>query len=308
MISQVSIDDIRQKWNDAYKQNAIKAPFLTWLWHRDWINIFGKTYTSSYFCINNDIIAPFIRSGNTLHWSGGEEIADYLDLIGSDSKKEHAWVDIIEFCKQNGIESLYLRNVPKNSPTVTLFQRQSGTVIQKEDTTPILLLPKTWEAYVKSIPSKKNRHELERKIRKFEREHPDASVIESTNPVNDISHVLLLMEKHEDKKNFLTVDIKSFFRSIAKTFRTDISMLLLTINGVVIAATFSFITDSVYYLYNSGFDNTLYPNAGFYLKAMSIKRAIEKGYTVYNFLQGDERYKYELGAKDFYVYSITYQP
>jgi lipid II:glycine glycyltransferase (peptidoglycan interpeptide bridge formation enzyme) len=116
------------------------------------------------------------------------------------------------------------------------------------------------------------------------------------------------MEKHEDKKNFLTVDIKSFFRSIAKTFRTDISMLLLTINGVVIAATFSFITDSVYYLYNSGFDNTLYPNAGFYLKAMSIKRAIEKGYTVYNFLQGDERYKYELGAKDFYVYSITYQP
>lgn len=75
-------------------------------------------------------------------------------------------------------------------------------------------------------------------------------------------------------------------------------------DGKPAAATLSFIEDGVSFLYNSGFDRECCQNAGFYLKTMSIKRAIENGLKEYNFLQGSERYKYDLGGKDFFVYTI----
>jgi len=41
-------------------------------------------------------------------------------------------------------------------------------------------------------------------------------------------------------------------------------------------------------------------------KAMAIKRTIEKGLKQYNFLQGNEAYKYHLGGCDFFVYTIKH--
>jgi CelD/BcsL family acetyltransferase involved in cellulose biosynthesis len=37
---------------------------------------------------------------------------------------------------------------------------------------------------------------------------------------------------------------------------------------------------------------------GLILKAFGIKKAIEEGMQFYDFLRGDERYKYDLGAMD----------
>ena len=38
---------------------------------------------------------------------------------------------------------------------------------------------------------------------------------------------------------------------------------------------------------------------------MAIKNAIEAGKATFDFLRGGERYKYELGAEDRYVYRLT---
>jgi CelD/BcsL family acetyltransferase involved in cellulose biosynthesis len=54
--------------------------------------------------------------------------------------------------------------------------------------------------------------------------------------------------------------------------------------------------------YNSGFDETNFSGSGFYLKAKMLERAEQQGFRNFNFLQGNERYKYELGGKDFFVY------
>jgi hypothetical protein len=81
--------------------------------------------------------------------------------------------------------------------------------------------------------------------------------------------------------------------------------LYIALGDKKIAATLSFIYEGTLFLYNSGFDKVCCANAGFYLKAQTIKRAIENGLKSYNFLQGNERYKYELGAKDFEIYSIS---
>ena len=301
------LHELQEHWDKAYEASPAKVPFFTWPWHNDWQTVFGNSCQPFYLLIDNKVIAPFVKKDQTVIWSGGEEIADYLDLIGPDEAKVSAWPQIIEFFKQEHVMSLSLRNVPENSPTITFFKTLPNAVITQEDTTPTISLPPTWEEFIESAPSRKYRHELERKIRKFEREHPDAEVTVSQNPEKDVDILLTLMEKDADKKMFLTPAMGIMFRKIAGTFKDNISLLLLGMGDKHAAAALSFVQKDTYYLYNSGFDKDCCPNGGFYLKSMSIKYAIEHGGKTYNFLQGSERYKYELGGKDFFVYSIQYQ-
>lgn len=304
MITQISLLDAQSTWNRAYHVNSIHAPFLSYPWHNLWYKTLGSDVESFILSINDTHIAPFVRRGTTIYFSGGEEIADYLDIVGPNDSKQTAWHEIVKFIKNQGVHHIQLRNIPHDSETISFFRKHERSIIDKEDTTPIVALPSTWDSY-KALLTKKYRHELERKIRKFEREHPQAIYEESTNPAADIDTFILLMEKDHHKQKFLTDSMKKFFRLMTQEFSRDISLLLLKFNDAPAAATLSFKTQKNYLLYNSGFDKECCQNAGFYLKAMSIKLAIEQGFTEYNFLQGTERYKYELGGVDFGVYSIS---
>jgi hypothetical protein len=303
VINQVTFKESKLAWDLAAQSNSLHAPFYTWEWHNDWYTTLGSSWEPFTLDVEG-CIAPFARKNNEIIFSGGDEIADYLDIIGSDTKKPQAWEMILPFLQSKGITEVHLRNIPQNSSTISYFQKLNPASIEKEDTTPILSLPASWDIYKESL-DRKYRHELERKIRKFNREHIDGQIIESTDPEADIHILFDLMEKDEEKKLFLTSEMKIFFSTIARTFKENVCLSYVTVGDQHIAVTFSFLSDTTLYLYNSGFDKTLYANAGFYLKAMSIKHALDKGITFYNFLQGNERYKYELGAKDFGVYTIT---
>jgi CelD/BcsL family acetyltransferase involved in cellulose biosynthesis len=60
-------------------------------------------------------------------------------------------------------------------------------------------------------------------------------------------------------------------------------------------------------LYNSGFDPAQFNNlsTGNVLTAYTIKQAIEQRKTVYDFLRGDEVYKFRFGAVSQPVYDIS---
>jgi hypothetical protein len=304
MTSQVTFDKAKIIWEAAFQKNSLHVPFLTWAWHNNWNEVFGKSFEPFYLVIDNEIIAPFVKKNNQILFSGGEEIADYLDLIGLDAKKADAWKQIIGYLKIHSINTLSLRNIPQNSSTLQFFKTIPEAQIVQEDTTPQITLPTQWTTYVESLPYK-YRHELERKIRKFDREHTEIQFNISKDPGKDIEILLSLMEKDDQKKIFLTHPIKLFFKKTAETFADSISLLYITIHGEPASATLSFIEDGIYYLYNSGFDKVRHKNAGFYLKTKSVQYAIEHKCTVYNFLQGNERYKFDLGGKDFFVYSIN---
>lgn len=299
MIAQVPLDRAGELWNRAYESNHLHVPFLSYDWHVLWYRVFGKASESSILSFNDEVIAPFVRTGSEIRFSGGEEIADYLDLVGPDDKKSGAWTEIISYLKLQGITKLHLRNVPESSATLSVFPHV------KEDTTPKIALPATWDAYLATL-TRKYRHELERKIRKVEREHVDVSFRQSDNPAKDIHILLTLMEKDKAKQKFLTPEMKIFFTEMVKAYSDQISLLILSMGDKHSAATLSFVVEGGQYLYNSGFDKTCCANAGFYLKAQSIRRAIEQRLKEYNFLQGSERYKYELAGKDFAVYSINW--
>jgi hypothetical protein len=300
MINQVTLEKLKPHWADS------QIPFLTWQWHDTWQKVFGKLYQPYYLLINNSVIAPFIRNGQTILWSGGDEIADYLDLIGPDNQKGPVWIEIMEFFKKEGITTVALRNIPENSPTVSFFKTQPNAKVIQEDTTPLITLPTEWNSYLESLEHK-NRHELERKTRKFEREQKDIKIYNSADPVGDTDLFLSLMKLDGRKKEFLTPDMELFFRNMTETFKENLILTILTVSDTPAAAMLAFHYRETLMGYNSGFDEQHFSGAGFYLKSMHIKRAIENKIKIYNFLQGNERYKYNLGGKDFFVYSIQYQ-
>ncbi len=305
MITKASFDDsVRMVWDNISIQHTIAAPFFTYQWHTLWYEVLAKDWQPYPLVVDEEIIAPFARRNNEVIFSGGGEISDYQDLIGSDKKRREAWPQILDFLKTDGVTSLRFRNVPQSSSTVPFFQQFPNAIVTQEDTTPMMQLPSSWDDYVESLPYK-DRHELRRKIRKIERGHKDIRIIESNNPARDIETLLDLMQKDEKKRTFLTLEMTVFFQKLAESFRNTISLFILLMDNKPAAATFSFVNNKTSFLYNSGFDKACCPNAGWYLKAMTIKKAIEEGLIEYNFLQGSEPYKYDLGGRDFFVYNIT---
>ena len=304
MVIRKDISDIENIWNSVLVNNDSRTPFFSLAWHALWFDILGKDWEPYLLTVDDAVVAPFARKNNEVIFSGGAEISDYQDIIGPNEKKQEAWQQILEYGKNDGVTSFHFRNIPESSPTVSFFQKIPNAAVAQEDTTPIILLPATWDAHIESLPYKK-RHELRRKLRKIEKEHRNPTIAVSTDPARDITILLELMQKDEQKHVFLTPDMTLFFQRIARTFANDISLLILHMGDKPSAATLSFIADQSYMLYNSGFNRECCPYAGFYLKAMSIKYALEKGLKEYNFLQGNERYKYDLGGKDFFVYSVN---
>jgi hypothetical protein len=238
----------------------------------EWISAWHETIGKEWELVGDNLA----QQGPELILAGGYEVADYLDI--PDTTK---WDEIKK--KFHGMH-LILRNVPEDSATVKYFQ------MEKEDTTPITPLPPDLD--------KKNRHEMERKTRKFEREHTDLQFSE----INNIQILFDLMKLDPRKNEFLTPDMEEFFRRIAKQFG---KITVVTVSGKPAAAMLTFAVGDTLMGYNSGFDETNFSGSGFYLKAKMLERAANQGFKKFNFLQGNERYKYDLGGKDFFVYKAN---
>ena len=301
-----SLSEIKADWwNSIATKNALNVPFYSYEWHRTWYKVFGANIECWIFHDENTL-APLVKTGSTLTFSGGKEICDYMDMVGPDEKKPEAWSHILSYAKSHDITSIVLPNIPESSTSLSYFQKEKGYVIstEKEDTTPILTLPTSWDAYLSKLP-RHNRHELRRKLKIFQNSHQDSAIIESKNPRDDIHFLFDLMSQDLAKKNFLDDRMQEFFSKIVTALSREVSLVFLTVRNTRVAAILEFTKDAVTYLYNSGFNEAEFSGAGFYLKAKAIEQAIAKDVKQYNFLQGGERYKYDLGAHDFFVYTVT---
>lgn len=301
MISSMQLEDAQTIWRSFLSHEIHKYPFLTYAWHAAWQK-FGDQSQKVMVYTDGDVLVPIVRKGPEARFSGGEEVADYLDAIGKSDKKEAFWKDLLGYLKTLEVLTLVLRNVPYDSPTKGILVALGG-VAEEEDSTPIISLPNSHGAYFAYLTGK-NRHELKRKLRKFERIYSDTRLEFKENESIDIDALLKLMKHDSDKKVFLTKSMETFF--LALPMLPDIPIIqanLCTDNGIIIASLIMFPVASAILLYNSGYDPA-FPGSGFYLKAKTVLWAISNGYKECNFLQGKERYKYELGGQDQPVFRV----
>ncbi|UCH42413.1 MAG: GNAT family N-acetyltransferase [Dehalococcoidales bacterium] len=253
-------------------------------------------------------IAPLMIDGKTASFAGSVNVCDYLDFVVAYGREEDFFNVLLADLQQRGINQLDLRALRPDSITlsvlVNIAQSRGYEVLCKpEDVSLEVNLPPTWEEYLMML-DKKQRHELRRKLRRLsEAGQVDYRLAKDSESIHGSLGVFFNMftESRQDKADFLTARMESFFKSMvgAMTEAAILRLGILELDGLPVAMIIFFDYNNGIYLYNSGYDpryNSL--SAGLLCKVLCIKESIEEGKKVFDFLKGDEAYKYHLGGKE----------
>ena len=205
--------------------------------------------------------------------------------------------------KENNISSISLNSLHyfqiQNLLSTLNFE---SVIVKKSDISVNLILANTYKEYLQNL-TKKNRHELNRKKRKFSDQITSFKLSESKE--EEIFNIFISQHRNSkgEKGKFMTSKIEDYFKSLLnsqgwKIYYTD------TNEGVVSTA-FCYENQLGCYLYNSSRDNKFNTiNPGIVLNDLIIQRLIEKKLSFFDFLKGTERYKYDLGGKSIQLYDL----
>lgn len=167
---------------------------------------------------------------------------------------------------------------------------------RSHDATLIIDLPADHEAWIGSL-SKKRRHELRRKRRRFVDALGEPLLERRTDREAFEAFIAMHRSSQEDKGRFMTDEMERFFWTLITNANAAID--LLTVAGSPVAAAFDFIDTDTLYLYNSAYaEHASDASPGIMLLALMIEQSIDDGLRRFDFLKGDEHYKYRLGAVD----------
>ncbi len=166
----------------------------------------------------------------------------------------------------------------------------------QHEVTAVVDLPADFEEYLAGL-DKKQRHEVRRKERRFERMVGAPRLATDTSPAGLAHFIRMHRQAPGDKGAFMTEPVAVFFASLLDVPGAKVDLLVPDGGGDPVAAAVGFATDGAYFLYNSAYDpDHAAASPGVVLLTELIRRAIERGATRFDFLKGDEEYKFRLGA------------
>jgi CelD/BcsL family acetyltransferase involved in cellulose biosynthesis len=328
--SLAELDGLAAEWNELALQNHIISPFLQFEFQRAWWHLKGggewkKTdlFVLAGYGDSGELlgIAPLFRSdedgSQKLLFIGSHEIADFLDFICAPSNLQNFIFAIIDFFLRDTNtqwESLDLWNLLAESKSIDTLQTiaaERGLEFSnvRLESSPIVALPKSFDYYLESLSGRDGK-EMRRKLRKAAR-YPLSIDLEILGQNDDFDEALteffalMAMEKH--KAEFLQGGMRAQMQSIGQAaFAGGWGQLaFLRVGNQRVAAYFNFDYANRIWAYNSGFNpqhSELSP--GSLLTAKMVEWCIENGRVAFDFMRGDEDYKYRVGGQDRYVQRV----
>jgi CelD/BcsL family acetyltransferase involved in cellulose biosynthesis len=312
-----SFDSIYDDW-EGLQRNSPTAPiFSSPEWSKIWWQQFGSGAKLHLCAVRQGDktigIAPLLANGDVASFIGGSDVCDYLDFVIAPGSEDSFFNELLDNLRAAGILRLNLAPLRPDSTILTslidIAPKQKWQVsCSPEDVTVELNLPSSWEEYLQLL-SGKQRHELNRKLRRLD-EEGDLNHRTTTNAnQHDIDIFLhLFRDSRQDKAAFLTPQIESFFRSIAHAMAKQklLRLNILELDKKPVAATMCFDYRDTVYLYNSGYEPDYgWLSVGVISKALCIKDSIERLKKRFDFLKGSEAYKYHLGGQELPLYNCS---
>lgn len=319
---------LKSEWNDLLKRSITDTPFSSWQWHTNWWNAYcpGDLWILTIRDENDTLMGIgsfFIVSHDgtrTLHFVGCEDVTDYLDLLVDKDNQNAVYAAFADALIEHNdkYDAIDLCNIPAQSPTSTMFVELLGdkgyeTEMRVQEVCPVITLPDQLPKYIKSLDKKQSK-ELVRKIRIAQGQGDSVDwyiVDDSHNLDEEIDKFLALMAaSHPDKEAFLQDDAHvKFFKSVVPAAYEAgwLQLNFLTVVDDPVAAYLNFDYNNQILVYNSGLDPVKAPqlSPGIVLLAYNIQHAIENGRDEFNFLRGDEDYKYKMGGKNTEIFNVT---
>jgi CelD/BcsL family acetyltransferase involved in cellulose biosynthesis len=288
-------------------------PFDRPAWHETWWSRFGGARTPLYLAIEADgdlaAVLPLLRDGDTLALAGDPEICDYTRFPAAVEPSPALLDAALTAVDALDWRTVHLWGLPEDSPAlapIAAWGAARGYRVEEdfEAVCPRLPLPADWDGYLASL-TKKDRHELKRKLRRLEEAGTGLAFRALSDPeavagVLDAFFHLHRVSRH-DKAEFMSPAMEGFFREMAVRLAAEdaVRLFLVELNGGPVAALLAFLSGDELLLYNSGYDPAYaHASVGLISKALTLRWAIESGLRTFDFLRGAEPYKYDLGGRD----------
>ncbi len=315
-ITQESFDSLASLYADPKQFLPWNCLFVLPAWLKIWWQEFGAGNELHLTSVRQGEkiigIAPLMVRDGTVSLIGSADVCDYLDFVVTSGMERDFFSVLLDDLRQRGINHLDLGPLRPDSTVLTnlagIAQRREYEVLrQPEDISLELDLPATWEEYL-AILTTKQRHEVKRKLRRLsESGKVDYHFVKDSAAVPDAMNTFLKMfsESREDKAAFLTAQAESFLRALADTMAKAgrLRLGILELDRLPTAMIMCFDYNDCVYLYNSGY-NPQYSSlsAGLVSKVLGIRESIQEGKKRFDFLKGNETYKYHLGGREVPLY------
>jgi CelD/BcsL family acetyltransferase involved in cellulose biosynthesis len=312
-------------WNTLVEQSIADTPFSRYEYLSQWWKTLGGgEWEGAKFVLvsateNDQLvgIAPLFideyDGQQALLLIGSIEISDYLDLIVRESDISPFLSGLIDFLASSlndDWSAIDLYNLPDASPTLATLKADSegrGWSYHEEiyRPTPRIPLNGSFEDYLMNI-DKKQRHELRRKMRRADesgrvRFHV---VDKDANIEPELESFFQLMVQDPGKAEFLHDAMREQMSQAIRAAHKQgyLWLAYLEVDDVKAAATLCFDYRNKLWGYNSGvsFDfKDISP--GWVIMGQTIQWCCENGRYEFDFMRGDEEYKYRMGGVNKYV-------
>jgi len=316
-ITEESFASLDSYWAESKHKLNWNTFFVLPGWLEVWWQVFGSDFQLYLRAVRQEEkiigVAPLLVKGKTASIIGSADVCDYLDFIVIPGMEKDFFHVLLNDLRQKGISQLDLKPVRPDSTVFTnlvaLARQWKYEVLCYEEGVSVELdLPPTWDEYL-AILTKKQRHEVKRKLRRlWEVDNVEYHCIKVNQEVESRMDTFLKLFSlsQEDKANFMTSQMESFFRLLAETM-AKIGLLrvgTIEVNDLQVAMIMGFDYNNTMYLYNSAYDpNYNHLSVGLLSKVLCIKESIQRGNKKWDFLKGGEPYKYHIGGKEIPLYA-----
>lgn len=322
-------------WNTLVEQSISDTPFSRYEYLCEWWKTLGGGEWNVQedsrppelvliSAIENDQligIAPLFiaeyEGQRALMLIGSIEISDYLDLIVGAQDHTRFLSGLLDFLTSSRADqwsALDWYNLPDSSPTLGALQEEAakrGWNHHEEvyRPTPRIALNDSFDEYLSRL-DKKQRHEIRRKMRRAAESEKNVRfhVIDPTADLeSEMNAFFDLMVQDPNKEKFLHPEMREQMSvTIRNAFeRNYLWLAFLEVDGVKTAASLNFDYKNKLWGYNSGVGREhMELSPGWVLLAHVIQWCCEHGRYEFDFMRGDEEYKYRFGGVNRFVMRV----
>ncbi|MFN2555469.1 MAG: GNAT family N-acetyltransferase [Nitriliruptorales bacterium] len=300
-------------------ESRVSNPFLTWEWVSAWLESFRAGIQPWLVVVregNGNFVgvAPLVRRIGIRRRVPLREIAfvgtglvaaDHLDLITLPGYERAVASEVLKSLRRTRLrfDLLNLAGTRPDSPLITALQDEpwGRQRLLAHEPCPYIALPRTWEEYLAGR-ERDLRRGLERRKRRLDehfdtvlyRRVRDESALEAA--MGSLIHLHVAGFASRSASAFPDRGAESFHHLVARHFLRAgwLRFYLLTVDGVDVAADYGFAYGDRWWSYLSGYDRAFSRySVGSQLLAHTIREAIGEGLGEFDFLRGDEDYKFD---------------
>lgn len=326
------LSELKDNWDSVYAADPEARFFLSWTWLSKWLERAKSEWfilaakpnaeASSYVAFFPLKLETSMGKGGGFYnrfCLAGDDFADYTGLLCAGEFQDRAIPAFAEHMRHMHWAKLEMRDLRISDERLQLFMQfftgpefksiEKESYLRSNNETikcPAVSLPADWDSYLNDHLGSNTRQKIRRFLRKVENSEEFQITVAEEGSVE--RHLDILLRFWESKwgpgfsEAHLSYVLNAHRTMLRHCFNSGALFLPVLWKGDTPLAALAILIDAKnesLLFFIGGRDETFrgIPPA-FVLHAYCIRYAIDNGFTSYDFLRGDEAYKYAFGAED----------